>query len=423
MLLGVTGCSPPTDSVASSPQVTAELIEEDGQEVVVTTSESMVPMPTDQPTAIPTQMPTIEASPSATIPIPDNELEAEVESDLVSITPTPVIAPDGHLYLSTLTGISRFSLLTEEIEDLVTKEPDWDISFDLSPDRQQLAYWLHGEERSELWVTKLTEWSPELIFTVSGIDHEWNSLWWINDQYLLFEPGYWDQRNHFFIPVRSYLINVPEQSVEIETGSLIFGCSLALSPQSEQIATWCPAIEGWSDPQEYFLHPPLYYVVLEGNGEYWLSEPAPTEPFVEFRGLPEQLWRWSYQGEYAAFSTYDAVARVSTLYYIDAQGQSLIAVEDDPYHAWDWSPDQRYISFVGRCPPRSCNKVFDRESQQVVWTSRGLPGVTNAISLGWSYDSKYIVVSADGTMIIDIETGERIRHFKDLKWAVIAWSP
>jgi hypothetical protein len=86
-------------------------------------------------------------------------------------------------------------------------------------------------------VTKLTEWSPELVFTVSGIEHEWNGLWWLNDQYLVFEPGYWNQGVHFFIPVRSYLINVPQQKVELETGSLIFGCSLALSPQSEQIAT------------------------------------------------------------------------------------------------------------------------------------------------------------------------------------------
>jgi dipeptidyl aminopeptidase/acylaminoacyl peptidase len=145
---------------------------------------------------------------------------------------------------------------------------------------------------------------------------------------------------------------------------------------------------------------------------------------VEYRERPEQLWSWSYTGEYVAFSTYDAVARVRTLYYLDAQGQSLIAVEDDPSQAWDWSPDQRYISFVGRCSSGSCNKVFDIESQQVVWTSQGLPGFErNATYLTWSYDSKYIVVLADGTMIIDIETGERIRHFKDLKSAVIVWSP
>jgi hypothetical protein len=422
-LISLTACSPQTNSVTASPQATSELVDEDEQNTALDNSEPIGPSPTDTSTS--TQTPTVDPSSPAMLSTPENGLEVEVENEMLSITPTPTqtLALNGYLYLRTPTGIARFSLLTEEIEDLVTKEPDWDMSFAFSPDRQQLAYWLHGEERSELWVTKLTEWSPELVFTVSGIEHEWNGLWWLNDQYLVFEPGYWNQGVHFFIPVRSYLINVPQQKVELETGSLIFGCSLALSPQSEQIATWCPAIEGWSDPQEYFLHPPSYYVVLEGNGEYWLSEPSPTDVLVEYRERPEQLWSWSYTGKYVAFSTYDAVARVRTLYYLDAQGQSLIAVEDDPYHAWDWSPDQRYISFVGRCPPGSCNKVFDRESQQVAWTSRDLPGVTNATSLNWSYDSNYIAVWSEGITIIDVETGERVRNFKDLSGAVIVWSP
>jgi hypothetical protein len=437
MLLNVTGCSPQTGSVTPILQVTSEIVEGEGQDAVMDNHEPMAPSPTDLPTLSPTQTPPVGASPPAMQSTLENELEAEVENELLSITsmPTEVIALNGYLYFRTSAGIARFSLQTEEIEDLMIKSDKDRLVFDLSPDRQQLAYGLYTEGRFELWVTKLTQWSPELIFTVSGTEQGlapdtapewWGGLWWVDNQYLVFVPGYEgydDWGVSLFIPVRSYLVNVPRQNVEIETGSLTFGCSLAVSPQSNQVATWCPAIEGWSDPRVYFRHQPAYYVVLEGNGEYWRSGSAPTDILVEFRGLPEQLWSWSPKGEYAAFSIYDEVARVRTLYYIDRQGQSLIAVEENPSHGWDWSPDQRYISFVGSCPPRSCNKVFDRESQQIVWTSRGLPGVPNATYLNWSYDSNYIVVLSEGITIIDVVTGERIRNFKDLSGGIIVWSP
>jgi hypothetical protein len=254
LLISLAGCYLNTDSVTAIPQATSELVEEDKQDAATNNSEPTGSSPTDTPTSSPTRRPVVDLSTPVVLPTSERELETEVEIEMLSITPTPTqtLALDGYLYMHTPTGIARFSLVTKEIEDLLMIEPDKDrLVFDLSPDRQQLAYWLHTEDRSELWVTKLIEWSPELVFTVSGIEHEWNGLWWLNDQYLLFEPGYEDRGIGHFIPVRSYLINVPQQSVIIETGSLIFGCSLALSPQSEQIATWCPAIEGWSDSQEY----------------------------------------------------------------------------------------------------------------------------------------------------------------------------
>jgi WD40 repeat protein len=103
----------------------------------------------------------------------------------------------------------------------------------------------------------------------------------------------------------------------------------------------------------------------------------------------------------------------------------LITVEDDSsyYFALDWSPDQKYISFNGSCSGKGCNKIYDIESQQVVWTSVGLPGAENGTYLNWAHDSKYIIVQSEGITIIDIKTGERIRNFEDLSGGVIVWTP
>lgn len=420
ILLITAGCFSQTDAD------TPELTEGGRQDVFIDSSKLVSLTPSEGQTENSTQIPTVLSTASVVIPTPDLNLEDRVKNDLVSITPIPEIALNGNIYFRSTAGISRFSLETEEIENLLMVDPAWgDLGVALSPDRQQLAYWLHRGDRSELWITELVQWAPELIYTISSIEHEWTALWWLNDQYLLFEPGYFDQRTNFFIPAKSYLINIFQQSVEIETNSLIFGCSLAVSPHSNQIATWCPAIEEWVDAQSYFSTSPSYYVVLESNGEYWLSDLAPTEVFIEFRGLPEDIWSWPHQGDYVAFSTYDEVAKTRTLYYIDIQSQSLIPIEDDSrsYYSLDWSPDSQYISFVGYCFERSCNKVFDIESQQVVWTSVGLPGAENGTYLNWSYDSNYIAVQSEGITIIDIETGERIRILKDLNAGVIVWAP
>lgn len=413
LLLVVVGCSTQPESVLSTPQVIPELAED--YPTILT------------PAKNPTQVSTVDATPADMLTSPNNVLGDDTENDgMATATPSEVMTPDGNIYLRTSTGMSRFSLATEEIEILVSTEPDWDsLGLTLSPDRQQLAYWLHAAEHSELWISELDQWSPELVFAVSGIEHEWIGLWWLNERYLLLEPGYIDQRYNFFIPIKAYLINIPRQSIEVETRSLIFGCSLAASPQSALIATWCPAIEDWADPQSYFTTLPSFYVVLEADGEYWLSDLAPEEMFIEFRSLPEDIWSWSYQGTYAAFSTYDEVAKESTLYYIDAQGQSLIAVEDDSqsYQSLDWSPDQKYLSFAGHCSIKGCNKVFDIRQQQVVWTSEGLPGAENGTYLNWSYDSNYIIVQSAGLTIIDIRTGERLRSFQDIEGSVIVWAP
>ncbi len=424
ILLSTAGCFSQADLATSIPQITSDLVEEDRQVVLDDSPEPSTLVSTINPTTSTTHIPTIRATPSTIPSTHDDALETEIENDVVSITPTStqVITPMGNIYLRTSAGISRFSLATEEIENLVSIEPDWDsLGFALSPDRQQLAYWLHEEGRSELWITNLEQWLPKRVFTVSDIEHETIDLWWLSENYLLLEPGYFDQRYSFFIPVRSYLINALQQSVAIETGSLIFGCSLAVSPQSNRIATWCPAIEGWTDAEKYFIHPPSYYAVFEGNGEYWLSELAPAEVFIEFSGLPEDIWSWSYQGEYVTFSTYDEVAKARTLYYIEAQGQSLITVEDDSsyYYALDWSPNQKFISFHGKCSVKGCDKIYDILSRQVIWTSAGFSGTF----LYWSYDSRYIVVLSEGITIIDIKTGESIRNFRDLSGGVIVWTP
>ena len=71
----------------------------------------------------------------------------------------------------------------------------------------------------------------------------------------------------------------------------------------------------------------------------------------------------------------------------------------------------------------SCICRLGIESQQVVWTSVGLPGAENGTYLNWSYDSNYIAVQSEGITIIDIETGERIRILKDLNAGVIVWAP
>ncbi len=420
MLLVAVGCFSQTN--VDIPDLTAG----DRQDVLNDNTESVSLAPTENRTESSTQIPTVLSTSSIVTPTPDLNLEIGVENDVVSVTPTQAIALRGNIFFRSSIGISRFSLETEEVVNLLMVEPDWDdLGFALSPDRQHLAYWLHKEDRSELWITELTQWSPELVFTISGIEHEWIGLWWMNDQYLLFEPGHFDQSTNFFIPVKSYLINILQQSVELETGSLIFGCSLSVSPQSNQTAIWCPAIAEWTDPQSYFTSLPSYYVVIESNGEYWLSELTPTEVLVEFRGSPEDIWSWSYQEDLVAFSAYDEVTKTRTLYYINVQSQSLFTIGDDSrwYHSLDWSPDQQYISYVGKCSGRGCNKVFDIGLQRVVWTSVGLPSAENSTYLNWSPDSKYIVVQSEGITIIDIKTGKKIRNFKDIRGGVIAWTP
>lgn len=374
-------------------------------------------------------LPTVTDDHSVTIVAPTATTKATQTS-----TPTPELtptrepeAPGGTLFIKSFDeGFLRVSLETGEVETLVPKEEDWLLwRFAVSPDQRRVAYWIHTSQTSELWLSSLTEWSPEVLLSLSDLEHDAANLWWPSNDYLLLEPGISDHRYNLFVPAHAYIINVHQKQVEVEDTGFAFGCLLAPSPRTEEVATWCPAKESWIDVQSYYTAPTSYYAVIEEAGFLWTTTEPPVVILAQLK-TPDNTWAWSHDRSLVAFPLYDSEKGRDLLHFVERSTLASFLIDQQDvryYSALDWSPDNRYITYFGTCATYACNLITDLASREVIWTSQVIPGLQNGTYLAWAHDSRHIALQFEGITILDLRTNEIVRQLKIPSAHVLAWLP
>jgi hypothetical protein len=348
--------------------------------------------------------------------------------------PTPIMEPEtpgGTLFISSFDkGFLQLSLATGKVESLVPKAENWLLwRIAVSPNQEKVAYWIHTSPTSELWLSDLMEWSPELLLSLSDFEHDAANLWWLSNDYLLLEPGVINQGYNLFVPARAYIVDVHQKQVKIEDSGFAFGCLLAPSPETEEVATWCPAKESWTNVQSYYTASASYYVVVEEAGFLWTTTESPSRILTQLR-TPGDNWAWSHDRSLVAFPQYDADAERGILYYTERDAIRLYVLEDRASKSirfndhLPWSPDNRYLAYVGECPVRDCYRIMDVINQKITWTSRAIPDVQHIRSIIWSSDGQYIALLADeGLYIVQVETSSVIQQLSIPSGYVLAWLP
>jgi hypothetical protein len=432
LLLGI-GCRQSVVSTPNTPQETSTTLPELDieQQRPATETASVHPAATPSRSAsstFPDQLPTqtvlpaelIQATPTS-IPTPE-------------ATPTPIIAPpDGNLLILAGPGLIRLSVATGETEVLVPRTEEWLLwRFDVSPDGQQVAYWIHTAETSELWLSEIATWSPELVLTVSNLEHNAANLWWLSNDYLLLEPGNISSIN-LFLPLHAYIIDINQQQVEIEDNGFAFGCLLAPSPQTEQIATWCPAKGEWIDWVSYYTAPASYYAVIEEAGFLWTTTESPTGILAELK-ISEDGWAWANDRSLVAFPVHDATANRDVLYFTAQDEATLVPLVDPAVEILyfneyrPWSPNKEYLAYLGdggECANSTCYRIIDVANEEIVWTSLSIPDAKHLRSLVWSLDSQYIAILTDeGLFIVHLQIGSVMKQYTvPLGHVLLSWQP
>lgn len=291
----------------------------------------------------------------------------------------------GHIFSEGIEeGIWHMSLPDGILSNLQTKAENWSffrVSFARNNDN--IAYWTRDEEKSELWMTSLTEWSPKLLLQISEPDYDAVSLQWlVNDSYLFVGLAILEKPHNNIKIIESYLFTNQGEQIEVE--GLIEGCPiLALSPQSNRVAVWCPLSAEEENTQ---------FVVLEQEQALWIANSESETVIAEDSFLRENPWVWSPDGQYIAYT--ESVNQF--LFYTPVDDLAPIKLNDEftsSYTFLAWSPDGQYLSYTGRCQDgRACKVIMDIYTQEVIWDSHA-SGLEHIGEITWSPDSKYIVAS------------------------------
>lgn len=371
--------------------------------------------PTPQATVkdVPTTIPTIAATPpmpTATVAHPD------LQGDLF------VFRSQNPFDRSDVGFIIRVSLEDGERSYLLWQEETWQtLHVSFSPDGILATYWIETDNRSELWLTSLDPWKPELILSLPetgyglvgsnglvGID------WLVGHHYLLIVLSY----DYFHSGVeKSFLIDTKSKQVESVPGWKGDCSTVAFSPRTNRLSTWCPM----PDEQDSSLT----YAVLEESGELWFSEQPPLNP------MPVYPVGWSVDRRYVVFSEW---SWANGLHYVDANtGVTRILTDKNStsYNPASISPNNQYLYYQGKCNNGSyCGLMMDVGTEEIVWTSQ-LVDDGGAVSLYWSPDSLYFAVpSSDDSkhfyfsfiiLIIDVTTGKVVLQIDDLYVGSMVW--
>ena len=270
-----------------------------------------------------------------------------------------------------------------------------------------------------------------MLLSFADLEHDALNLWSLSNDYLLLEPGSTDERYNLFVPVLAYIIDMRLKQVEVEDTGFAFGCLLAPSPKTNEVATWCPAKAEWGDVQSYYTTTASYYAVVEEEGFLWTTTELPVAILTQLRS-PADNWAWSGDRSMVAFPWYDAKEEQDILVFSynrpgrDPLGPFVNIETKNIYFndEWPWSPDNRYLAIKGECSVRDCYYVLDMSRKQTVWRSELIPGAQHPRSLTWSYDSQHFVLSADeGMFIVRIETGDTVKQLTIPPGNPLVWIP
>lgn len=344
-------------------------------------------------------------------------------SPTVAIIPTVVATPypiHGDLFFYSAYSpfepryIYSLSLETGQATQILKQEDGQNLDAWFSSTGTLATYWVETADHSELWLTPLEVWSPELVLTVPETDYFTYYVEWLaTDHYLFFQT--YREILGATEPVNSYLINIESKQI-VSPPSWKGNCNIvAISPRTNQIATWC-LIENEQDTAET-------YIVIEENGEQWFRDERP-EQIVEERN-PSEFWAWSHDRQYFAFSDYAEPRDILNM--TNTRTETTIRLDDgysDYYSVLSLSPNNRYLAYLGNCANGDyCQLIMDIETEEVIWTSQEVtPPNTFTSWLIWSPDSRYFALYVSPELvIIEVETGEVVMRFDDLDWVRGVW--
>ncbi len=334
--------------------------------------------------------------------------------------PTPIAQEilNGKLYIIDSEGVSYLPLDDTRQEYILTKGSDWiDWRASFSKTGHFLAYWKRTSTTSELWLTQLRTWSPELILSFKT-EHDVVSLEWLaGDRYLLVRLGVFEDREvgQKILVVRSYIIDSHERSIKTPE-NWAGGCGiLAFSPQTNYLATWCSEKSEGGDVQSD-------YIVVEANGDIWFTEQQPDEILKEIKFDGETIWSFSPDGQYVSYTLFEDGEH---LFYTPTERNSptiLMKNSSSAYSFLGWSFDSQFLSYFGKCPNgHFCQAIIDVTIQRMVWNSQ-MNDLDNAHPLTWSPDSQHIAVSVlDEIFVIDIKSQQVILQFQNVPLIEMIW--
>jgi len=344
--------------------------------------------------------------------IPNQQPESEIIQDSIN----------GNLFIADPTGVIRLSLPDETQERLLEPYNNWiDWKSRFSESGQFLAYWIRKETTSELWITPLNNWSPDLIISFDTGKYDVVRLEWLaNDKYILLrlgnvvEDSMIGQREDI---TDAYLINLENKRVDSPSNWSGDCTILAISPKSKQIATWC--FEKQSNRKTN------RYVVVEDRGEVWFTENPPTEVLKEIAFAGDNRWAWSLDRQFVAFTIFDEDEGVEHLFYRHSNDDFSTTLTDNSSELFSflvWSPDNQFITYSGDCPDGYfCQVIMKIDNQNVVWNSQ-MSGLDNVRNLSWSPDSQHVAVSIPNeVVIVNIMTNEPVFRFQDLSAIQMVW--
>lgn len=394
---------------------------------------SVSPGPGESVATIVPRTPTIAATLISLLPHPTASSPTATPSPSATMTPTVMTTPTtpaamatpypirGDLFIFRSPSpydpsyIYRYSLDSGEGDYVLRQEEVWqslDVWF--SPRGTLAAYWVDTGRSSELWLTPLDPWSPELVLSLPETDYELVTLdWLVDDRYLLLQlyTDWPDEAD------RSYLINTDTKQVESVAGWRGNCSILAFSSQTNHLATWCP-MGSEQDPSST-------YAVLEESGQLWFSEQPPEEDLTETLSIFEP-WVWSLDRRYVVFNQM-GTPRFQLGVINTSTGETRIMTDENSssYTPHALSPDNRYLYYGGKCDDgQFCGLVMDMEAEEIIWTTQAFnpPNRGGDRPFFWSPDSHYFVVPLrNGAIgIVEVTTGEVVLQLDGLS-GQMAW--
>lgn len=375
-----------------------------GEETAVSQLTPPVPMPTDTavsltPTSTETQLPTTPETP----PIATSTVH--LESSLAAATPTSTPKPNElidwaneNLITFKTDGIYQIALDTGDSEIIVSRDEGWQLfSASLSYDGQEAVYWFVEDGTYQIWVLDTISGNTKQLLNIeeNGITSVHGN--WLGQGRFLEMDIWGEDENGVPLVVQWYLFDVQQGTIvgsaNERPGKRI--CHLlAVSPRSNQAATWCSFDSQFEMQREYF--------VIEADGEHWQTTAPPEQLLFETLGSDgRQIW--SPDGNYVLIPS----RLNATLVYVpELQVTQLFENDSSSFNTFlsRFSPDGRWISYMHSICEHDnfCIKLIDIDSKSIVWESDGVftPPVVGIYA--WSPEERFFVIDAiDGTYIID----------------------
>lgn len=345
--------------------------------------------------------PTLTTTPTATMP-PMATATAQLEG---ASTPTPEPTLEDmfdwaneKLFTFKPDGIYQIALDTGDSEVIVTRKEGWQLfSAKFSYDGREAVYWFVEDGVYQVWAVNMVSGDTRQLLSIvdNGFTRPVGN--WLG-QGKFFELGIWgEDENGVPLVVQWYLFDIQRGEIvgtaDDSPGTRICH-TLAVSPKSNQAATWCSFDSQFETQREY--------TVIEANGESWQTTTAPEQVLLETLGT-DGRHIWSPDGNYVlipsslnATLVYVPESRVSQLFENDSSSINAFTSR--------FSPNSKLLSYMhGVCEyDNLCIKLIGIESKSIVWESSGLFSPPVGI-YAWSPDARFFVLEAkDNTFIIDI---------------------